>query len=75
MNVTNVLKTRLSDTQLSLDKKLKDIEIKQNATVTTNVNQLENRLNANIQNLTTTSQTIMTKLTENNHRGKYILID
>ena len=73
MNVTNVLKTRLSDTQLSLDKKLKDIEIKQNATVTTNVNQLENRLNANIQNLTTTSQTIMAKLTENNRRGKYIL--
>jgi hypothetical protein len=28
MNVTNVLKTRLSDTQLFLDKKLKDIEIK-----------------------------------------------
>jgi hypothetical protein len=29
MNVTNVLKTRLSDTQLSVDKKFKDIEIKQ----------------------------------------------
>jgi hypothetical protein len=75
MNVTNVLKTRLSDTQLSLDNKLKDIEIKQNATVTANVNQLENRLSANIQNLTTTSQTLMAKLTENNRRGKYILFD
>jgi hypothetical protein len=30
MNVTNVLKTRLSDTQLFVDKKFKDIEIKQN---------------------------------------------
>ena len=29
MNVTNALKTRLSDTQLSVDKKFKDIEIKQ----------------------------------------------
>ena len=32
MNVTNVLKTRLSDTKLFLDKKFKDIEIKQNTT-------------------------------------------
>ena len=30
MNVTNVLKTRLSDTQLFVDKKFKDIEINQN---------------------------------------------
>ena len=75
MNVTNVLKTRLSDTQLFLDKKLKDIEIKQNGTVTANVKQLENRLNANIQSLTTTSQTIMAKLTENDRRGKYILFN
>ena len=29
MNVTNVLQTRLSDTKLYLDKKFKDIEIKQ----------------------------------------------
>jgi hypothetical protein len=34
MNVTNVLKTRLSDTQLYLDQKFKDIEMKQNLTET-----------------------------------------
>ena len=32
INVTNVLKTRLADTKLFLDKKFKDIEIKQNLT-------------------------------------------
>ena len=88
--VTNVLKTRLSDTQLYLDKKFKDIEIKQNLTetsdhefeskmdkmnqtLTTKANGIENRLNTNVRNLTPTSQTIMAKLTENNHRGKYII--
>ena len=76
MNVTNVLKTRLSDTQLSLDKKFKDIEIKQNLIVTANLIGLENRTNAYIQNLTVTYQTIMDKLTKNNRRGKYtFLID
>ena len=90
MNVTNVLKTRLSDTQISLDQKFKDIEIKQNLTetsdhefenkmdmmnqaLTAKANGIANRLNINVQNLTTTSQTIMAKLTENNHRGKYII--
>ena len=73
MNVTNVLKTRLSKTQLFLDQKFKDIEIKQNLTVTANVNELENRINTNIRNLTVTSQTITAKLTENNRRGKYIV--
>ena len=90
MNVTNVLKTRLSDTQLFLDKKFKDIEIKQNLTetsdheferkmdklnqtLTAKANGIENRLNTNVRNLTATSQTIMAKLTENNHRGKYII--
>ena len=90
MNVTNVLKTRLSDTQLYLDKKFKDIEIKQNLTetsdhefeskmdkinqtLTTKANGIEYRLNTNIRNHTATSQTIMAKLTENNHRGKYII--
>ena len=34
MNVTNVLKTRLFHTQLSLDQKFKDIEMKQNLTET-----------------------------------------
>jgi hypothetical protein len=34
MNVTNVLKTRFSETQLTLDQKFKDIEIKQNLTET-----------------------------------------
>ena len=34
MNDTNVLKTRLSDIQLTLDKKFKEIEIKQNLTET-----------------------------------------
>ena len=90
INVTNVLKTRLSDTQLYLDNKFKDIEIKQNLTetsdhefeskmdkmnqtLTTKANGIENRLNTNVRNLTATSQTIMAKLTENNHRGKYII--
>jgi hypothetical protein len=90
INVTNVLKTRLSDTQLYLDKKFKDIEIRQNLTVTsdheferkmdkinqtltTKANGIENRLNTNVRNLTATSQAIMAKLTENNHRGKYII--
>jgi len=90
INVTNVLKTRLSDTQLYLDNKFKDIEIKQNLTetsdhefeskmdkmnqtLTTKANGIENRLNTNVRNLTPTSQTIMAKLTENNHRGKYII--
>jgi hypothetical protein len=90
MNVTNVLKTRLSDTQLYLDKKFKDIKIKQNLTetsdhefeskmdkmnqtLTAKANGIENRLNTNVRNLTATSQAIMAKLTENNHRGKYII--
>jgi hypothetical protein len=90
MNVTNVLKTRLSDTQLYLDKKFKDIEIKQNLTetsdhefeskmdkinqtLTTKANGIEYRLNTNIRNHTATSQTIMAKLTENNHRGMNII--
>ena len=90
MNVTNVLKTRLSDTQLLLDKKFKGIEIKQNLTETSNyeleskmdkINQtlttkengLENRLNTSVRILRATSQTIMAKVTENNHRGKYII--
>ena len=90
MNVTNVLKTRLSDTQLLLDKKFKGIEIKQNLTetsnhefkskmdkinqtLTTKANGLENRLNTNVRILRATSQTIMAKVTENNHRGKYII--
>jgi len=90
MNITNVLKTRLSDTQLSLDKKFKDIEIKQNLTetsdqefeskmdkinqtLTAKANGIENRLNTNIRNLTSTSQSIKAKLTENNRRGKYII--
>jgi hypothetical protein len=90
INVTNVLKTRLSDTQLYLDKKFKDIEIRQNLTetsdheferkmdkinqtLTTKANGIENRLNTNVRNLTATSQAIMDKLTENNHRGKYII--
>jgi len=89
MNVTNVLKTRLSDTQLLLDKKFKDIEIKQNLTetsnhefeskmdkinqtLTTKANGLENRLNTNVRILRATSQTIMAKVTENNHRGKIL---
>ena len=90
MNVTNVLKTRFSETQLTLDQKFKDIEIKQNLTETSdqeferkmdNINQtliakvngIENRLNTNIRNLMSTSQSIKTKLTENNRRGKYII--
>ena len=90
INVTNVLKTRLSDTQLYLDKKFKDIEIKQNLTetsdhefeskmdkinqtLTTKANGIEYRLNTNIRNHTATSQTIMAKLTENNHRGMNII--
>ena len=90
INVTNVLKTRLADTKLFLDKKFKDIEIKQNLTessdhefeskmdqinqtLTAKANGIENSINANFQNLTTTSQTIMAKITENNRRGKYIL--
>jgi hypothetical protein len=90
INVTNVLKTRLSDTQLYLDKKFKDIEIRQNLietsdheferkmdkinqTLTTKANGIENRLNTNVRNLTATTQAIMAKLTENNHRGKYII--
>ena len=89
INVTNVLKTRLTDTKLFLDKKFKDIEIKQNLTessdhefeskmdqinqtLTAKANGIENSINANFQNLTATSQTIMAKLTENNRRGKYI---
>ena len=89
MNVTNVTKNTLSDTQLSVGKKLKDIEIKQNLTVTSHhefeskmdkinqtltakANEIENRLNSNVRNLTATSQIIMTKLTKNNRRGKYI---
>ena len=89
INVTNVLKTRLADTKLFLDKKFKDIEIKQNLTessdhefeskmdqinqtLTAKANGIENSINANFQNLTATSQTIMAKLTENNRRGKYI---
>jgi hypothetical protein len=75
MNVTNVLKTRLSDTQLFIDQKFKDIEIKQNLTlasdhefeskmdkinqtVTAKVNGLENRTNADLQQLTVKSQNI-----------------
>jgi hypothetical protein len=89
INDTNVLKTRLTDTKLFLDKKFKDIEIKQNLTessdhefeskmdqinqtLTAKANGIENSINANFQNLTATSQTIMAKLTENNRRGKYI---
>ena len=71
VNVTNVLKTQLSDTQLLLENKFKDIEIKYNSTVPANVIGLENRIKANIQNLTATSQTIMAKLKENNRGGKY----
>ena len=90
MNVTNVLKTRLSDTQLYLDQKFKDIEMKikltetsdheceskmdnLNQTFTARANGIENRLNTNVRNLTATSQAIMAKHTENNHRGKYII--
>jgi hypothetical protein len=84
------VKTRFSETQLTLDQKFKDIEIKQNLTETSdqeferkmdNINQtliakvngIENRLNTNIRNLMSTSQSIKTKLTENNRRGKYII--
>ena len=90
MNVTNVLKTRFAETQLTLDQKFKDIEIKQNLTETSDqeferkmdkinqtliakVNGIENRLNTNIRNLMSTSQSIKNKLTENNRRRKYII--
>ena len=90
MNDTNVLKTRLSDIQLTLDKKFKDIEIKQNLTETSDhefeskmdkinqtliakANGIENRLKTNVRTVTATSQAIIDKLTENNHRGKYII--
>jgi len=74
-NISNVLKTKLSETKLLFEKKFKDIEIKYNSTVTANLIGLENRINVYIQNLTTTYQTIMAKLTENNRRGKYTLFD
>ena len=70
-NISNVLKTKLSETKLLFEKKFKEIEIKYNSTVTDNVIGLENRIS--IQNLTATTQTIMAKLTENNRRGKYTL--
>lgn len=72
-NISNVLKTKLSETKLFVEKKLNAIEIKYNLTVTANVNELENRMNANIQNLTAISQIKMTKLTKNNGRGKYLI--
>jgi hypothetical protein len=72
-NISNVLKTKLSEAKLFVEKKLNDIEIKYNLTTTANVNELENRMNTNIHNLTVTSQAIMVKLTENNRRGKYVI--
>ena len=60
-NISNVLKTKLSETKLLFEKKFKDIEIKYNSTLTDNVIGLENRIS--IQNITATTQTIMAKLT------------
>ena len=72
-SISNILKTKLSEAKLFVEKKLNDIEIKYNLTTTANVNELENRMNTNIHNLTVTSQAIMVKLTENNRRGKYVI--
>lgn len=44
-----------------------------NQTLIAKVNGIQNRLNTNIRNLMSTSQSIETKLTENNRRGKYII--
>jgi hypothetical protein len=44
-----------------------------NQTLTAKANGIKNRISANIQKLTKTSQTTMAKLTENNRRGKYII--
>ena len=85
-----LMKTRFSETQLTLDQKFKDIEIKQSLTETSDqeferkmdkiiqtliakVNGIENRMNTNIRNLMSTSQSITNKLTENNRRCKYII--
>jgi hypothetical protein len=64
MNVTNVLKTRLSDTQLSVDKKFKDIEIKQNLTETS-FHEFESKMDKINQTLTAKANGIENRINAN----------
>ena len=64
MNVTNVLKTRLSDTQLLLDKKFKGIEIKQNLTETSN-HEFKSKMDRINQTLTTKANGLENRLNTN----------
>jgi len=64
MNVTNVLKTRLSDTQLYLDKKFKDIEAKQSLTEKLD-HEFESKMDKINQTLTTKANGIENRLNTN----------
>jgi hypothetical protein len=64
MNVTNVLKTRLSDTPLLLDKKFKDIEIKQNLTETSD-HEFESKMDKINETLTTKANGLENRLNTN----------
>jgi hypothetical protein len=64
MNVTNVLKTRLSDTQLYLDQKFKNIEMKQNL-IETSDHEFESKMDKINQTFTARANGIENRLNTN----------